>query len=123
MKLTLINKDFSVCKIQQQSEINLSKEFVFFAKTDEGLSLICESHDAPPSSITVISGWKAFKVEKGNDLETANVIAVISNALSETKKDVFWVTTPSNVYIFLKSSEIDECVALLKRMQCITRIQ
>ena len=40
MKIKVIDYDFSVCKVEDYSLVNLDSEFVFVGKTDEEKSLV-----------------------------------------------------------------------------------
>ena len=48
LKIKILNKTFTICKIKNVDEVDFSREFVFLAKTDDELSLVCESNFAPP---------------------------------------------------------------------------
>jgi hypothetical protein len=39
MELKIINQDFSICKVEDLSQVDYSDEFCFISKTDEELSL------------------------------------------------------------------------------------
>ena len=62
MQLKVINKTFSVCKVEDYSQIDLTADFVFIGKTDEELSLVCETLLAPSNTIEREDGWRAFRI-------------------------------------------------------------
>lgn len=41
MNLKVINTEFSVCKVENYTQIDLNEEYVFTGHTDEELSLVC----------------------------------------------------------------------------------
>lgn len=50
MKIKVIDLAFSICKLEDSSQIDISKEFTFFSKTDEENSLVC-SIDFIPQNV------------------------------------------------------------------------
>ena len=86
MKLKIINCNFSICKVRDLSQVNFSDEFYFIGKTDEELSLVCDTNSTILAEnkigIFAISTYntdyilikkkdfdKAIKVLKGNEYE------------------------------------------------------
>ena len=51
MELKKIKSDFSVCKVEDYSLVNLDSEFCFIGKTDEEKSLVCRTEDVPANTI------------------------------------------------------------------------
>ena len=47
MKIKIFDCDITVCKIKSTEGLDLEKGFFFLAKTDEELSLVCRTVDAP----------------------------------------------------------------------------
>lgn len=41
MNIKPLNRDFTVCKLTDYSQVNLSAEFCFTGRTDEENSLVC----------------------------------------------------------------------------------
>lgn len=64
MELKKIDHDFSVCKVEDYSYVNLDAEYTFVGKTDEERSLVCITRDLPPNVIEREDGWKALDVLK-----------------------------------------------------------
>ncbi len=62
MKLEVINIEFSICKLRDISEVNFDDEFLFLGKTDEELSLVCDSASAPQDCLERVDGWSAFRI-------------------------------------------------------------
>lgn len=63
MEIEIINKNFSICKVEDFSEVNYSDEFCFIGKTDEELSVVCSTNSVPKNVIECDNGWKAFRIE------------------------------------------------------------
>ena len=47
MTLKVIDADFSVCKVEDYTQVDLNEEFVFTGHTDEELSLVCPATLVP----------------------------------------------------------------------------
>ncbi len=64
-KLTIkpIDGDFTVCKVADLSETDLTAEYCFIGKTDEEISVVCRTEDAPGSTTAREDGWRAFRIE------------------------------------------------------------
>ena len=53
MELKKIHYDFTVCKLKQDSDIDVTKSFYFVGKTDEEISLVCLTKDVPDNTYTI----------------------------------------------------------------------
>lgn len=53
----------TVCKVKNIDDIDLSKEFYFIGKTDEEISLVCETNDVPENAIEREDGWRGFRIQ------------------------------------------------------------
>lgn len=60
MIIEKIDKEFSVCKVIDYSEVDLTDEYCFIGKTDEENSLVCLLESTPQNTIERDDGWKAF---------------------------------------------------------------
>ena len=58
MVLKKIEHKLSVCKVGEISDINLSADFFFVGKTDEEVSLVCKTEDAPIKTMERDDGWR-----------------------------------------------------------------
>ena len=47
MTLQVLPYDYTICKIKDLSQFDLSREIFFVGKTDEELSLVCRTEDVP----------------------------------------------------------------------------
>ena len=114
MTLILLPHAFSVCKVKSASSVDFTREFVFFAKTDDELSLACETGHAPKDCASHEPGWRAFKVEGVLDFGMVGVLAKISGLLAESNISLFAVSTYNTDYIFVKGNNLDRAVAALR---------
>ena len=113
MQLMKLPVDFTVCKIQDLSLVDWNQEFVFISKTDEEISLVCETRFVPKNVIVAESDWKAFKIVGILDFSMIGVIAKITNILAQADISVFVVSTYNTDYILLKSLHDEKSMALL----------
>ena len=58
MNLKVIDAEFSVCKVEDHTQIDLNEEFVFTGHTDEELSLVCPTTLVPDNTTERNDGWK-----------------------------------------------------------------
>ena len=115
MNLKRLTQAFSVCKIETLSQANLTREFVFFARTDEELSLVCETAYIPKDTLTREDGWRAFRIEGVLDFSMVGVLARMSSLLAEHAISIFAVSTYNTDYVFTKADSFDAAIALLEQ--------
>lgn len=115
MELKVLPQAFSVCKISDLSQADLSQEFVFFARTDEERSLVCETGCAPQSALAREDGWRCFRIQGVLDFSMVGVLAGISSLLAEHRISIFAVSTYHTDYIFTKEDQFPRAVVLLTR--------
>ena len=114
MKMLCLPQMFSVCKIFDLTQANLSREFVFFARTDEELSLVCETEHVPAKTLAREDGWRAVRIEGVLDFSMVGVLARISSLLAEQGISIFAVSTYNTDYIFTKVESFEPAIALLR---------
>jgi len=95
--------------------IDFTRNFVFLSKTDDEISLVCESCFVPDNAAAVESGWKALKIAGVLDFGMVGVIAKISEILSAAGISIFVVSTYNTDYIFLKAGNYEKSIELLSR--------
>lgn len=115
MNLKRLPQAFSVCKIESVSLADLTREFVFFAKTDAEISLVCETEYTPTDTLAREDGWRAFRIEGILDFSMVGVLAQISSLLAEHGISIFAVSTYNTDYIFTKEESFNASIALLEQ--------
>ncbi len=63
MELKKMEYDLTVCKDRSEEKLDLTNKFYFIGKTDEEISLVCITEDAPIDTIEREEGWKAFRIQ------------------------------------------------------------
>ncbi len=114
MTLILLPYAFDVCQIKSLESVDFSREFVFLAKTDEELSLVCETALAPPDCVKREPGWRAFKIEGVLDFSMVGVLAEISGLLARAGISIFAVSTYNTDYIFVKDNKLEKALDALE---------
>ena len=112
MVLQILPQDFSVCKVNDSKDIDLSGEFVFVGKTDEEISLVCTTASAPGDCIRE-DGWRAFRIAGELDFSLVGIIAKISGVLTEAGISLFVVSTYNTDYVLVKEESLDAAVRAL----------
>jgi hypothetical protein len=115
MELQKIDRDFTICRLGNINQADLAGEFLFLAKTDDEISLVCETDHLPPGVIASDSGWKALKISGILDLGLTGVISKIAGLLAEAGIGVFVISTYNTDYILLKAVNFDKGVQALAR--------
>lgn len=115
MEIKIINKDFSICKVEDLSEVNYSDEFCFIGKTDEELSVVCSTNLVPKNVIECDNGWKAFRIEGVLDFSLIGILSKISTLLAENKIGIFAVSTYNTDYILTKEENFEKSIKVLEK--------
>lgn len=115
MKLKIINQDFSICKVEDLSQIDYSDKFCFVSKTDEELSLVCNTNLVPKNAIECDNGWKAFRIQGVLEFSLIGILSRISTLLAENKIGIFAVSTYNTDYILTKEENFDKSIKILER--------
>ena len=114
MELKIINRKFSICKVEDLSQIDYSDEFCFIGKTDEELSLVCSTELVPQNAIECDNGWKAFRIQGVLDFSLIGILSKISTLLADNKIGIFAVSTYSTYYILVKEENFEKAINVLE---------
>lgn len=113
MKLKIINKNFSVCKVKDLSLVDFHDEYCFIGKTDEELSLVCSTTFVPENAIEKEDGWKAFRIQGILDFSLIGILSRIAEILAKNKIGIFVVSTFNTDYIFVKNEHLNLAIEAL----------
>ena len=86
MEIKALSDLFSVCKVEDATQIDLSKNFCFTAKTDEEISLVCPTKYVPTVTSVRDDGWRGFRIQGTLDFSLIGILAKISAILAEDRK-------------------------------------
>ena len=115
MKLKVIAGEFSVCKVEDFSQVNLDNLYTFTGKTEQENSLVCLSQDVPTNVLDEDKGWSAFRVEGVLDFSLVGILAQISQILAEQKISIFALSTFNTDYILTKIAVFSDALSALKK--------
>ena len=93
MEIKIIDRKFSICKVENYNTININDEYVFIGKTDEENSLVCETNKVPNNATHIDKGWKAFRIHSVLDFSLIGILSKISTLLAENKIGIFAIST------------------------------
>ena len=114
MNLRIIPTEFSVCKVSDYSQIDITEPFVFTGSTDEEKSLVCPTTLVPRNTTEREDGWKAFRIEGMLDFSLIGILSKISSILAENSIGIFVISTFNTDYILTKSEKLDRAIGVLK---------
>ena len=113
MEIKALSDLFSVCKVEDATQIDLSKDFCFTAKTDEEISLVCPTKDVPTGTSTRDDGWRGFRIQGTLDFSLIGILAKISAILAEQRIGIFAISTYNTDYIFVKEENFAKALKSL----------
>ena len=113
MELKKLDNDFTVCKVEDLSMADLSSEFIFVGKTDEEISIVCDTSVVPNNTTERSDGWKAFRIEGKLDFTLIGILSKISTALAKNNIGIFAVSTFNTDYILVKAEDFDKAMTVL----------
>lgn len=114
MEIEVIDCVFSICKVTDLTQVDFTGEFYFVAKTDEEISLVCNSKHVPQNSTECDDGWKAFRIQGQLDFSLIGIISKISAILAEKRIGVFAISTYNTDYILVKADHFDKALLALE---------
>ena len=112
MVIETIAYDFSICKVDFSALIP-HKKFYFSAITDEEISLVCPTEEAPKQAIARDDGWKAVRIRGVLDFSLVGILARISRFLAEAEIGIFAVSTFNTDYILTKKENYEMAIQVL----------
>lgn len=114
MDIRIIDKAFSVCKLQNINGINFEDDFCFLGKTDEELSLVCATQFVPQNTTEREDGWRAFRIEGVLDFSLIGILSEISGILARAEIGIFAISTYNTDYILVKEKHFEKALDVLK---------
>ena len=127
LKLKIVNGCYSICKLAVSSKIPdwiFKSHFYNIVKTEEELSLVCESKNIHgnlfrdknnTSKLEEEKGWGLIKVEGPLDLNLTGVSASLLNPLAKGKVNVFAISTYDTDYLLVKIEKLQVAKQLLEK--------
>ena len=113
MQIQKLDYDLTVCKVRSFDDIRTDSELFFIGRTDEEISLVCPTKDAPQVTTDREDGWKAFRICGTLDFSLIGILSKITDILARHSIGVFAVSTYNTDYILVKRSSFDEALSAL----------
>ena len=114
MELKKLPYDFTVCKLQRESDIDVTKDFYFIGRTDEEISLVCKTENTPIDTVERDDGWKSFRIQGVLDFSLIGILSKISGVLADNKIGIFAVSTYNTDYILVKDENFEKALSVLE---------
>ena len=114
MDIRIIDRAFSVCKLENINGINFEDEFCFLGKTDEELSLVCATQFVPQNTTEREDGWRAFRIEGVLDFSLIGILSEISGILAGAGIGIFAISTYNTDYILVKEKNLEKALNALE---------
>ena len=111
MKLIILDDVFTVCKVEDISNVDLSGDLVFVGKTSDEISVVCPVKDIPSATVAREDGWRGFRIEGTLDFSLIGILSKITTILANNNIGVFAVSTYNTDYIFVKEDKLDEAIS------------
>ena len=105
MELETLPYALTVCKTASLADIGLDAPFFFIGKTDEELSLVCRTEDAPAHTTAREDGWRAFRIRGVLDFSLIGILSKLTGVLAENGIGVFAVSTYNTDYVLVKAED------------------
>ncbi len=115
MEIKIIDRKFSICKVENYNTININDEYVFIGKTDEENSLVCETNKVPNNATHIDKVWKAFRIQGVLDFSLIGILSKISTLLAENKIGIFAISTYNTDYILTKEENFQKAIDILEK--------
>jgi hypothetical protein len=113
MQLRKLPHQLTVCKVESVADIDLAASFYFIGKTEDELSLVCDTSDVPASTLEREDGWRGFVIEGVLDFSLIGILSKISSILADNKIGIFAVSTYNTDYILVKEENFDRAMKAL----------
>ena len=114
MRLKSLPYNLTVCKTADIQQLDLKKEFYFIGRTDEELSLVCRTEDAPAKATARDDGWRGFRIRGVLDFSLVGILAKLSGVLAANGIGIFAVSTYNTDYILVKAENAEKARAALE---------
>ncbi len=117
MEMIVLKNEFSVCQVEDYSQVDFEREYIFTAQTTDEKSLLCRIKDIPKNVIQKEKGWRGLKIEGVLDFTLKGILYRISKILYDENIGIFVVSTYNTDYIFVKEEDLEPAVLSLEKEQ------
>ena len=114
LRLEVLETDFTVCKVADYSQVNLSVPFCFIGKTDQESSLVCPTAAVLSNTSEREDGWKGLRITGTLDFGLTGILARISKILANNEISIFALSTFDTDYVLMKEENLKRGLTALK---------
>ena len=115
LTLTILPEPFTIHRLSPESAIPdavYHSRFFSITRSDEELSLVCESTLTIPPS-TREPGWRALRVLGPLDFALTGILARLATTLADADISLFALSTYDTDYLLIRESSLGEAVRAL----------
>ena len=116
MELQLLEQELSVIHYKPEESIPewaLRANFFSITKTDDELSIFCDS-EIVPSDVISSGGWRAFRIVGQIDLELAGMISSLALPLASKQISIFSISTHDTDYMVVRKESLGDAKLVLE---------
>ena len=107
MELEALNCALSICKVSEIPADALDGLLCFVGKTDEELSLVCETRFVHAHASAREDGWLALRIVGVLDFSLTGRLASLSAVFAKAGIGIFAVSTYNTDYILVKEGDFE----------------
>lgn len=115
IKIEKLDVSFSVCKVKDYSQVDLSQAYCFIGKTNCENSLVCATDSVPANATEREDGWRAFRIVGTLDFSLIGILSKISTILANEKIGIFVILTFNTDYILVKATHFEKSLTVLEK--------
>jgi len=113
MKLKKIDNILAIYKIKDIKSLDLDQDFLFIAKTDEEISVVCDKDYKIDNFTEESKYWRALRVDECLDFNLIGIIKNISTVLANNNIPIFAISTFNTDYILVKEENFNKTINVL----------
>ena len=113
MELRKLPYELTVCTVEGTESIDLSSDFLFIGKTEEEISIVCETSETPAATTEREDGWKGFVICGVLDFSLIGILSGISTVLAQNGIGIFAISTYNTDYILVKAENFESAESSL----------
>ena len=114
LTLQILPQPLTVCRAERLDGFDLSSGLFFIGRTDEELSLVCETDRAPAATLAREDGWRAMRIVGTLDFSLTGILSRIATVLAVAGVGIFAVSTYNTDYVLVKRENLDRAAEALK---------
>ena len=118
LRLVVLDCELTVCKCAEIPVELLQGGFCCITRTDEEISVVCETAKAPGQTTEREDGWRALKVCGPLDFGLVGILSRISSALVGAGVALFAISTFDTDYVLVKANALQAAISALRGKGC-----